>query len=82
MQFNARVHQSRAQRQRRGTGARLVVAILTVFLIMPLYRLQIAGAEQFSLEARQNRMRPLVVRSPRGTIYDRQGRIVAQSIVG
>jgi penicillin-binding protein 2 len=82
MQFNARVHQSRAQRQRRGTGARLVVAILTVFLIMPLYRLQIAGAEQFSLEARQNRMRPLVVRSPRGTIYDRQGRIVAENIVG
>jgi penicillin-binding protein 2 len=82
MQFNARVHQSRAQRQRRGTGARVVIAILTVFLVMPLYRLQIAGAEQFSLQARQNRMRPLVVRAPRGTIYDRHGRIVAENIVG
>jgi len=82
MQFNARVHQSRAQRQRRGIGARLIIAGLAAFLVLPLYRLQIAGAEQFSLEARQNRLRPVVVRAPRGTIYDRHGRIVAENIVG
>lgn len=82
MQLASRTHQSRAQRQRRGLGARLVVILLTLFLLIPLYRLQIAGAERFALQARQNRMRPVVVRAPRGTIYDRHGRIVAENIVG
>lgn len=59
-----------------------MVILLTLFLLIPLYRLQIAGAEQFALQARQNRMRPVVVRAPRGTIYDRYGRIVAENIVG
>jgi len=63
-------------------GARLVVILLGLFLAVPLYRLQIAGAEQFALQARANRMRPVVVRAPRGTIYDRHGRIVAENIVG
>jgi len=82
MQFNTRIHQSRAQRQRRGIGARFIIIALTLFLVLPLYRLQIASGEQFALEARQNRMRPVVVRAPRGTIYDRHGRIVAENIVG
>ncbi|MGD8279278.1 MAG: penicillin-binding protein 2, partial [Gemmatimonadota bacterium] len=82
MQLASRIHQSRAQRQKRGVGARLIVILLALFLVVPLYRLQIAGAEQFALQARQNRMRPVVVRAPRGTIYDRHGRIVAENIVG
>ncbi len=82
MQLASRIHQSRAQRQKRGVGARLFVILLAAFLVVPLYRLQVAGAEQFALQARQNRMRPVVVRAPRGTIYDRHGRIVAENIVG
>jgi penicillin-binding protein 2 len=63
-------------------GARMIIALLGAVLIVPLYRLQIAGGEQFALQASQNRMRPVVVRAPRGTIYDRHGRIVAENIVG
>ncbi|MCI0433914.1 MAG: penicillin-binding protein 2 [Gemmatimonadetes bacterium] len=82
MQFNTRIHQSRAQRLRRGAAARVLIILVGLFLLIPLYRLQILTAEQFALQARQNRMRPVVVRAPRGTIYDRQGRIVAENIVG
>ncbi len=82
MQFTTRIHQSRAQRLRRSAAARVVVVIVALFLLIPLYRLQILTAEQFALQARQNRMRPVVVRAPRGTIYDRHGRIVAENIVG
>lgn len=82
MGFATKLHQSRSQRLRRGRGARFIVAALCAFLLVPLYRLQIAGGEQFALQASQNRMRPVVVRAPRGTIYDRHGRIVAENIVG
>ncbi len=82
MQFSSRIHQSRSQRLRRGTGARGIIIALCAFLGISLYRLQIAGGESFALQARQNRMRPVVVRAPRGTIYDRHGRIVAENIVG
>ena len=82
MPLNSRIHQSRAQRLRRGSGARVIIALLALFLLLPLYRLQILTTEQFALQARQNRMRPVVVRAPRGTIYDRHGRIVAENIVG
>jgi penicillin-binding protein 2 len=82
MQLASRIHQSRAQRQHRGAGARVIITLLVLALLVPLYRLQIAGAEQFALQASQNRMRPVVVRAPRGTIYDRHGRIVAENIVG
>ncbi len=79
---HSRLHQPRSQRLRQGLLARGVVLALLAFLIVPLYRLQIRSTEQFALQARQNRMRPLVVRAPRGTIYDRQGRVVAENIVG
>ena len=82
MQFSARIHQSRSQRVRRALAARVIVIGLTAFLVIPLYRLQIRGGEAFALQARQNRMRPVTVRAPRGTIYDRRGRIVAENIVG
>lgn len=79
---HSRLHQSRSQRLRQGLVARGVILGLLAFLVIPLYRLQIRSTEEFSLQARQNRMRPLVVRAPRGAIYDRHGRIVAENIVG
>ena len=65
---HSRLHQPRSQRLRQGLIARGIVLALLAFLLVPLYRLQIRSAEEFSLQARQNRMRPMVVRAPRGTI--------------
>jgi penicillin-binding protein 2 len=67
---------------RQGMVARGIVLALLSFLVIPLYKLQVRSSAEFSLQAEQNRMRPLVVRAPRGTIYDRRGRIVAENIVG
>jgi penicillin-binding protein 2 len=67
---------------RQGMVARGIVLALLSFLVIPLYKLQVRSTAEFSLQAEQNRMRPLVVRAPRGTIYDRRGRIVAENIVG
>jgi penicillin-binding protein 2 len=78
----SRIQQPRAQRRRRGVGAKLLLALALVFLVTPLYRLQVSATEEYTMQARQNRMRPVVVRAPRGTIYDRHGRVVAENIVG
>jgi penicillin-binding protein 2 len=59
-----------------------VIVLLIGFLTVPLYRLQIESSERYMLQARENRMRPVVVRAPRGTIYDRHGRVVAENTVG
>ena len=69
-------------RRRRGRAARLIVLALVVYLIAPLYGLQINGWEEYALQARKNQLRSLVMRAPRGTIYDRHGRVVAENIVG
>lgn len=78
----SRIQQPRAQRRRRGVGAKLLLALALIFLVTPLYRLQVSATEEYTMQARQNRMRPVVVRAPRGTIYDRHGRVVAENIVG
>jgi penicillin-binding protein 2 len=82
LQRRPRIQQPRAQRSRRANAARAIILIVIAFLAVPLYRLQIVSAEQYVAQARENRMRPVVVRAPRGTIYDRHGRVVAENTVG
>lgn len=58
----------------------LLVAVLT--LSWGLVNMQVLGSDKYELAAKDNRLRPLVVRAPRGTIYDRHGRVVAENVVG
>ena len=44
--------------------------------------MQVFAGEQYALVAKENRLRPLVERAPRGTIYDRHGQVVAENTVG
>lgn len=76
------VHQPRLFRQRRSQGARLVLLVAVVSLAWGLVNMQVLGSEKYELAAKDNRLRPLVVRAPRGTIYDRHGKVVAENTVG
>jgi penicillin-binding protein 2 len=82
LQRRPRIQQPRAQRRGRANAARVILLLVLVFLTVPLYRLQVQTSEQYVVQARENRMRPVVVRAPRGTIYDRHGRVVAENTVG
>ncbi len=77
-----KVEQPRSQRKRRGTWARVVIALLVLVLGYTLYHVQVASAARYALMAKENRMRPITVRAPRGTIYDRHGDVVAENVVG
>ncbi len=77
-----KMEQPRKRRRRRGNWARVVIALLVLVLGYTLLKVQVFSADRYALMAKENRMRPITVRAPRGTIYDRHGDVVAENIVG
>ena len=77
-----RIEQPRVRRSRRSRAARVFLSFVIAWLLLALVRLQVVGGDEYALIAKENRVRPLVVRAPRGTIYDRHGRVVAENTVG
>lgn len=53
-----------------------------VALLVVLARVQVLGADRFEARARDNRLRPVRTDAPRGTIFDRDGRILAHDVPG
>jgi penicillin-binding protein 2 len=72
----------RSQRIRRSRAARVLIVGAVVFLSSALYRLQVVQGEQYAMTARENRLRELPIPAPRGTIYDRTGRVIAENVPG
>jgi penicillin-binding protein 2 len=59
----------------------VAISVAVLGLAYSLVRIQVVRAEEFSMQARENMLRPITVRAPRGTIYDRHGRVVAENRV-
>ncbi|HUF13456.1 MAG TPA: penicillin-binding transpeptidase domain-containing protein [Longimicrobiales bacterium] len=76
------VHTPRHARRRRSQWARVTLLVAILTLTWGLVRMQVFAGEQYALVAKENRLRPLVERAPRGTIYDRHGQVVAENTVG
>lgn len=70
------------QLRRRAFGAYLAIAFFMGTLIFCFFRIQVLGSSTWELRANSNRIRTLPVPAPRGTIYDRHGRIVADNVPG
>jgi penicillin-binding protein 2 len=82
MQRTGRLSTPRTQRVRRSRVARVVIIALIAFLTTALFRLQVLRGEEYAERAEGYRLRDLAVPAPRGTIYDRQGRVVAENVPG
>jgi penicillin-binding protein 2 len=80
MKRTGRVVAPRKQRERRSMGARAVVVLTIIFLGTALFQLQVVEGERYAMTARENRLRELPIPAPRGTIYDRTGRVVAENV--
>ena len=70
-----------AKRQRAG-GAVIGLALLTLILVGAFFRVQVLGSTTWALRAESNRLRQLPLPAPRGTIYDRNGEILADNVPG
>jgi hypothetical protein len=82
MQRTGRLATPRAQRIRRSRAARVLLLSAVVFLGTALFRLQVVGGEENLERAAGYRLRELPIPAPRGTIYDRTGRVVAENVPG
>lgn len=69
-------------KRRRAQGAVGVLVLLIGGLGLAFFRVQVLGSSTYMLQAESNRLRALPIPAPRGTIFDRHGRIIADNVPG
>ena len=67
---------------RRLEMARRGVWIVIGIIILSFFRTQILGHGKYQLQSETNRLRPIPLPAPRGIIYDRNGRVLAENVPG
>ena len=70
------------EKRRRAQGAYLIVALVMGTLAVSFFRLQVLRSDVWELRAQSNRVRQMPLAAPRGTIYDRDGQIIADNAPG
>ena len=70
------------RRRQRATGAFAIIAIVLGSLAVQFFRVQVFQSNDYVLQSRSNRLRPLPVTAPRGTIFDRNGRVLVDNVPG
>jgi penicillin-binding protein 2 len=74
--------QTHALRRKRGQGATILLSLVLGILIVAFFRIQVLRSGTYRLQSQENRLRAISVPAPRGTIYDRNGRVVAENVPG
>jgi penicillin-binding protein 2 len=67
---------------RRGRAAAILSTGVMVVLVSAFFRTQVLGHKQWVLQSEENRLREVPIAAPRGIIYDRNGKIIAENVVG
>lgn len=73
-------HPNAVQQRARVASSLLVVAVLV--LGGAFFRTQVLQGARYHLKSEENRLRELPVPAPRGLIYDRTGKVIAENIPG
>jgi penicillin-binding protein 2 len=60
-------------------AAQYIIALILVILAAGLWRLEVAGADNFRALAEANRIRKVPVLAPRGRLFDREGRLLVDN---
>jgi penicillin-binding protein 2 len=68
--------------RRRGIAANVIVTGVLVFLGAGFFRTQVLRHETYTLQSETNRLRELPLPAPRGIIYDRNGKVIADNVIG
>lgn len=69
-------------RRRRAQGALVLVLVGLGGLGFTFFQTQVLKNTAYALKSEANRLRPLDVPAPRGTLYDRNGEVVAENLPG
>ena len=68
--------------QHRMSVARWVLAVAFLILGGAFFKVQVLQHEKYQLKAETNRLRPVPLTPPRGTILDRNGHVIAENLPG
>src|SRR5687768_6091197 len=80
MERTGRLATPRGVRMRRSLGARFALFFVLITLLGAAAKLQVLEVEEYATAAKNNRLRPLMIHAPRGTIYDRHGHVIAENV--
>ena len=67
---------------KRSRAAAIMATVVIFVLCSAFFRTQILGHKQWVLQSEENRLREVPIAAPRGIIYDRNGKIIAENVVG
>ena len=70
------------RRQRRSLGAVFAIGFVLAVLLTAFFQTQVVRGERYATRSEENRLRPIPIPAPRGVIVDRNGEIVATSVLG
>jgi penicillin-binding protein 2 len=62
--------------------AQIILVVAFLVLAGAFFRTQVLQHEKFQLKAETNRLRPISVTPPRGSILDRKGEVIAENVPG
>ncbi len=68
--------------RQRTLQARWVLGIAFLVLVGAFFRTQILQFDRYRLRAQNNRLRPVPLQPARGTVYDRNGHVIAETVPG
>lgn len=69
-------------RRSRARGGAIAVFILMGTLLVAFFRAQVVRSDTWRLKSDENRLRSLTIPAPRGTIFDRNGEVLADNVPG
>lgn len=69
-------------RQRRTLGAVFAITFVVAVLLTAFFQTQVLSGKQYAVRSEENRLRPIPIPAPRGTVVDRYGDVVATSVTG
>jgi penicillin-binding protein 2 len=68
--------------QRRARTASVLLVATFALLVSAFFRTQVLRNAEYVLQSEENRLREVPLPAPRGTIFDRNGKIIAENVVG
>ena len=68
--------------RRRGVEASVIILAVMIFLSGGFFRGQVLQYQKYATQSETNRMREIPLPAARGVIYDRNGLVIADNVVG
>ena len=65
---------------RRARGGSILIVVLMVILLSAFFKTQVVEHERYALQSEENRLRAVPLPAPRGIIYDRKGKVIAENL--